>query len=148
MNDFKETTDGREESVFSKLLKIDRNTAVVMAIDMLIAGVDTVSLFWELYFLNIIKFNFIFSFKTTSLLSSLLYDLAKNPEKQEILRKEISNIKINGDYLETEHLKNLPYLRAVIKETLRFHPIVSGNFRAAGKNLVIKGYKVPKGVKN
>lgn len=35
----------REASVLEKLLKIDRKVAVVMAMDMLLAGVDTVSIF-------------------------------------------------------------------------------------------------------
>lgn len=33
----------REPSVLEKLLKVDRHVAVVMALDMLLAGVDTVS---------------------------------------------------------------------------------------------------------
>lgn len=63
VNDFKETTDDREESVFSKLLKIDSSTAVVMAIDMLIAGIDTVKqnknfLIFFLYFTRLILYKF------------------------------------------------------------------------------------------
>lgn len=35
----------REPSVLEKLLKIDKHVAVVMALDMMMAGVDTVSTF-------------------------------------------------------------------------------------------------------
>lgn len=35
---------GKEKSVLEKLLRIDRRIAVVMALDMMMAGVDTVSL--------------------------------------------------------------------------------------------------------
>lgn len=36
--------DNSEEGVFEKLVKIDKNTALVMAYDMILAGVDTVRL--------------------------------------------------------------------------------------------------------
>lgn len=36
--------DNSEEGVFEKLVKIDKNTAMVMAYDMIMAGVDTVRL--------------------------------------------------------------------------------------------------------
>lgn len=39
-----------------------------------------------------------------------------------------------------------PYLRACKKESMRLTPIAAGNMRAAGRDLVLKGYKIPKGV--
>lgn len=36
------TAQNREPSVLEKLLKVDKHVAVVMALDMLLAGVDTV----------------------------------------------------------------------------------------------------------
>lgn len=36
-------TTGREPSILEKLLKVDRQVAIVMALDSLMAGVDTVS---------------------------------------------------------------------------------------------------------
>ncbi|CAD7090968.1 unnamed protein product [Hermetia illucens] len=42
-------------------------------------------------------------------------------------------------------MSNLPYLRACIKESLRVLPVVIGNSRKTGKDLVLKGHKVPKG---
>lgn len=41
-SEFQHNDDSYEPSVLEKLLKIDKNVAVVMAIDMLMAGVDTV----------------------------------------------------------------------------------------------------------
>lgn len=35
-------TTGREPSILEKLLKVDRQVAIVMALDSLMAGVDTV----------------------------------------------------------------------------------------------------------
>lgn len=37
-----ESNQHREPSVLEKLLKIDKHVAIVMALDMLLAGVDTV----------------------------------------------------------------------------------------------------------
>lgn len=38
-------TTGREPSILEKLLKVDRQVAIVMALDSLMAGVDTVRFF-------------------------------------------------------------------------------------------------------
>lgn len=38
------TESATEESVLEKLLKIDKRVAIIMALDMLMAGVDTVTL--------------------------------------------------------------------------------------------------------
>lgn len=77
----------------------------------------------------------------------MLYYLAKNPEKQEKLRKEVQHLQLdeNGKLTPTSFLK-APYLRACLKEVMRLAPIVGGNARGAGRDLVIKGYQIPKGV--
>lgn len=41
--------------------------------------------------------------------------------------------------------KNMPYLRACIKEGLRITSITPGNFRITTKDLVLSGYRVPRG---
>ncbi|XP_053692436.1 cytochrome P450 12b1, mitochondrial-like [Sabethes cyaneus] len=112
------------QSVLEKLLKVDRDIAVLMAFDMLLAGVDT----------------------TSSGTVGILYCLALNPDKQEKLREELRTILPNKDSpLTPENMRNLPYLRACIKEGIRVCPPTAGNLRAAGKDLVLQGYKVPKG---
>lgn len=74
----------------------------------------------------------------------MLYSLAKNQEKQKILRQEIFKVlPEKSSKLTTESLNSVPYLKAVIKEALRLYPPVSGNWRAAGKDLVLKGYQIP-----
>lgn len=47
--------------------------------------------------------------------------------------------------LTVDKLKNLPYLRACMKEALRITPITPVNFRMTGQDLVLSGYEVPKG---
>lgn len=134
--------DSDSQSVLEKLLKVNRDVAVVMAFDMLLAGVDTVGSF------NIYRVHtkYIF-FQTSSATSGILYCLAKNPEKQAKLREELRAILPNKDSpLTPENMKNLPYLRACIKEGLRMYPPVAGNVRQAGKDIVLQGYQIPKGV--
>jgi cytochrome P450 len=105
-------------------VKVNKKAAIVMASDMLLAGVDT----------------------TAVAVSNILYSLAKNPEKQEKLREEILKIlPEKNSKLTTDNMKNLPYLRAVIKETFRTRPVVAGSARCLKTNTVLAGYEVPQG---
>ena len=84
--------------------------------------------------------------QTSVTLLAVLLCLAKNPEKQEKLRQEILKIMPTKDTILTENnTKHLPYLRAVIKETLRYYPNGTGPMRNAIQDLVLSGYKIPKG---
>ena len=56
---------------------------------------------------------------TLSALSRILELLAKNPEVQEKLRKEILEASLKGGDLEHDALNSLTYLDAVCRETLR-----------------------------
>ncbi|KAH8264316.1 hypothetical protein KR038_006388 [Drosophila bunnanda] len=113
-----------EQSVLEKLLKVDKKVATVMAMDMLMAGVDT----------------------TSSTFTGLLLCLAKNPEKQEKLREEVMKVLPQKDSEFTEaSMKNVPYLRACIKESQRIYPLVIGNARGLTRDSVISGYRVPAG---
>lgn len=48
--------------------------------------------------------------------------------------------------LTPESLNSVPYMRACIKESMRLMPPIPGNMRAAGKDLVLQGYQIPKSV--
>lgn len=72
--------------------------------------------------------------------------MAKNPARQEKLRKEILLILPTKDTpLNAEKMKHLPYLRACMKEAHRMLPVVGGTVRATTQDFVIQGYQVPKG---
>jgi cytochrome P450 family 12 len=49
------------------------------------------------------------------------------------------------DDLTPNNMKNMPYLRACIKEGLRLHPPTGGTVRKAGKDLVLSGHRIPEG---
>lgn len=112
-----------DESVLEKLLKINPDIAFVIAMDMLLAGIDT----------------------TSATVANLLYHLAKNPSKQEKLREEVMKILPNVDSkLTTTSLNSTPYMRACIKESMRLKPPILANMRGTGRNLVLQGYQIPK----
>ena len=48
-----------------------------------------------------------------------LHLLSKNPEAQETLHQEVSEHIAADDILSAEEVKCMPYLKAVVKETLR-----------------------------
>ncbi|XP_052870891.1 cytochrome P450 CYP12A2-like [Anopheles cruzii] len=119
----KHPTSEANQSVLEKLLKIDKQVGIIMALDMLMVGIDT----------------------TSSGSMGLMYCLAKNPDKQAKLREELRTVLPTKDSpLTAENMRNLPYMRACIKEGLRLYPPVAGTFRATGRNIVLQGYRIPK----
>lgn len=119
------SADDHQSGVLEKLIKIDKNIGIAMAEDMLLAGVDT----------------------TSSTIAAVLYNLARNPDKQEILHQEIRKIlPEKSSKLDASSFNEVPYLRAVIKESLRLRPIINGNMRSLPDDAVLQGYQIPKGV--
>lgn len=78
---------------------------------------------------------------TANTLSFSLLELARHPDIQTRLRAEIKEAIQRSDsgqtYLDMSELENMTYLGAVIKEVLRFHPVVHHNFRQAAKDDVL-----------
>ncbi|GJJ11694.1 hypothetical protein Clacol_005930 [Clathrus columnatus] len=76
---------------------------------------------------------------TASSLNWALYELSRHPEYQTKLRDEIKALRTrvaergDGEITITD-LDSMQYLPALMKETLRYHPIVPGLFRNAGKD--------------
>ncbi|GMH29836.1 hypothetical protein Nepgr_031679 [Nepenthes gracilis] len=73
-------------------------------------------------------------------------ELIRNPEKLEKARAELRHIIGNGNLDKEEDIAQLPYLQAVVKETLRLHPAVAFLIpRKVSMDVHISGYTVPKG---
>ncbi|KAF6762398.1 cytochrome P450 [Ephemerocybe angulata] len=84
---------------------------------------------------------------TSSALSRILWLLAKHPEVQDKLRAEIREAKQTfGGEPDYDQLSSLPYLDAVIRETLRLHPPVPSLPREARKDAVLPFSKPIKSV--
>merc|ERR1712048_267892 len=82
---------------------------------------------------------------TASVANWLLINLAKNPRAQDKLREEILAVCPSGDVTE-EHLKQMPYLKACIRESHRLTPaLMVGTMRPAPTNMVMSGYEIPEG---
>jgi len=121
---FKEKPD-EELSVLQKLIKkCGKNSQIplVMSQDAITAGVDT----------------------TGTTAAFLLLDLAKNPDKQEILFQEIKSI-IGDEPITESKLNQMKYLKAFLHESQRLNPAVFGFSRTTQKDMVIGGYQIPKG---
>jgi cytochrome P450 len=71
------------------------------------------------------------------------YLLAKHPEKAETLHAEIARV-VGTRPLEARDLDALPYLTAVVKESLRMMPAVWAYMRAPTEEVTIEGYTFPK----
>ena len=58
--------------------------------------------------------------QTSISMEVLLFNLANNPEKQSKLHQEISGLHQPGEPATAESLKKMPYLKACIKESMRY----------------------------
>ncbi|KAF4523551.1 hypothetical protein B566_EDAN011999 [Ephemera danica] len=103
----KQEQDETKISVLEKLLLRDPNPrkAAVMAIDMMISGIDT----------------------TSFTAGCVLYHLARNPEQQERLFSELKEAMPSPDSpLTADILEDLKYLKACIKENNRNYTVPKG----------------------
>ena len=90
---------------------------MIILLDMIFGGIDT----------------------TGNTIGFLMYHLAANPEKQEILRKECLSI---GPNLNVKNLNELKYLKACIQETFRLTPTISMLVRMLQENVTLQGKKI------
>ncbi|XP_039294480.1 uncharacterized protein LOC111062391 isoform X2 [Nilaparvata lugens] len=83
---------------------------------------------------------------TSTSLGFVLYHMARNQEKQKILHKELMSVLPDkSSKLNPEVLQELPYLNAVVQETLRLkHPIPYSVMRLQ-RSIVLHKYYIPAG---
>nr|XP_027217722.1 probable cytochrome P450 49a1 [Penaeus vannamei] len=84
---------------------------------------------------------------TTSLSSTYtIMRLAQNPDKQEKLQEELDRVLGNGEQvISPDHIKELRYLKACVKEALRLDPPIICVVRKTTRDMVLRGFLVPKG---
>jgi len=86
----------------------------------------------------------VFKLQTVAATAGLFYNLANNQRAQDKLREEALKVLPTPEtQLTSESLSSLPYMRACLKESMRITPVFSGNFRGAGRDMVIQGYRIP-----
>lgn len=116
-----------EPSLLERVIKSqkDERLAVVMALDLILVGIDTISM----------------------AVCSILYQLATRPAEQQKVYEELKRIMPDPKTpLTYQLLDQAHYLKAFIKEVLRVYSTVIGNGRTLQEDTVICGYRIPKGV--
>jgi len=76
-----------------------------------------------------------------------IYELARNPDKQEILYKEVLEVFGEDGKITEKGLNKMKYLRPCLHESQRIHPLVFGISRISQVPMVLEGYTVPTGTK-
>ena len=112
-------------------------------VDFIMAGVDTVSLF---FWLSIYILWICFKIKTALTLQYIVSELGRNQNIQQKLYDEICKYIKPGEELNIENVYKIPYLKMILKEALRFHNIVPAMSRVLKEDLILDGYRLPKGV--
>ena len=86
--------------------------------------------------------------QTSNTAMFLLFELAKQPEIQERLYREIKSIVEEGRHPTWEDLQNMKLVRNCVKETMRLYQPVGVLPRVLREDAVISGYQVPAQVSN
>lgn len=73
-----------------------------------------------------------------------LAELLNHPKALKKLQEEIDRVVGSDRLIDDSDIPNLPYLQAVVKETLRVHPPLPLVFRKCREDSVVNGYKIPK----
>lgn len=81
----------------------------------------------------------------TSAIASFCLLLAQHPDVCDRARAEQRELIQSNAEINTDTLKQMPYLDAVMKEVLRFVPPVGGAFRKSKEDFEYKGFLIPKG---
>lgn len=101
--------------------KLTRESAKAFALDMFIAGTNG----------------------PASVLEWSLAELVRNPHVFKKAREEIDSVVGKERLVKESDIPNLPYLQAVVKETLRLHPPTPIFAREAMRTCQVDGYDIP-----
>ena len=102
--------------------KLTKDDLLATVIDVLFAGVDT----------------------TSNTMQWVLYVMAKNPDKQDILRQEVLSVLGDTTLATPTTLAQMPYLKAWVRETLRLYPFIAIP-REPTEDIILSGYLIPGG---
>lgn len=103
--------------------EIDRTHIERLCLDLFVAGTDT----------------------TSNTLEWAMAECLKNPEKMKKAKAELVQVIGKAKLLEEADVSRLPYLRCIVKETLRLHPPVPFLIpRRVEQDVEVCGYNVPK----
>ncbi|KAG5851616.1 hypothetical protein ANANG_G00053540 [Anguilla anguilla] len=82
---------------------------------------------------------------TSNTISWSLYHLARDPHMQDRLYREVSGVCPGDKVPDSDDIARMPWLKAVVRETLRLYPVVPGNARITAENEIVVGdYIFPK----
>ena len=82
---------------------------------------------------------------TSNTMQWVIYMMARNPDKQAILRQEVLSVLGEQNHASPDTIAQMPYLRAWVRETLRLYPPIMILNRIASKDLILSGYHIPAG---
>ena len=88
----------------------------------------------------------IVNLQTSNTAVFLLFELAKHPEIQERLHREIKSVVEEGKHPTWEDIQNMKLVRNCIKETMRLYLPAGVLPRVLMEDAVFNGYQVPAGV--
>lgn len=117
--------DGDESSMIPR--RLSRDQIIDNSLLLILAGSDT----------------------SAGTLTAALFSMGRHPSVwQQVVNEQRELIKQtdgNDEALTSFHLENMPYLDAVIKETMRIFPVIGGSSRVAKETIVVDGeYQIPK----
>ncbi|KAK6156726.1 hypothetical protein DH2020_010974 [Rehmannia glutinosa] len=72
-------------------------------------------------------------------------ELLNHPEMMEKVQQELNEVVGLNNIVEEFHIPKLDYLDAVLKETLRMHPVLPLSPRNPSQSCTVGGYTIPKG---
>lgn len=69
--------------------------------------------------------------------------IVKNPSAMKKAQEEIRNFIGNKGFVDKDDVKRLPYLKALVKETMRLQPPIPLIPRSASETCTVNGYEIP-----